>query len=145
MRELWTVGANKFSVGASCAMPLCAPSVDTSSPAFAHALLSLPEPLWECTFSTEAGRTASPFDGLPVASPLFPVSASFCTPILGVAAFFVGVPNRFFLRISFTLPPTFVLLLCSFSGLGVRLPEPTASGVAARLGVIFFSEISIEK
>jgi len=52
--------------------------------------------------------------------------------------FFVGVPNKFFLRMSLTLPPVFTSLRFGLSGLGVTLPEAFASGVAARLGVIFF-------
>jgi hypothetical protein len=87
----------------------------------------------------------------------------------------LGVPNRFFFKMSLTLPPVFASLRCCFSGLGVILPAfgvslpafgvtlPSSplpnvaaffiSGVLARLsgvatpdlGKIFFSGISIEK
>lgn len=87
----------------------------------------------------------------------------------GVVAFFVGVPKRFFLKMSLTLPPPlgvpFTSLLNSFfglgdslpgvnvpflfSGLGVSLSDGFALGVAALLAglldTIFFSGISIEK
>ena len=39
----------------------------------------------------------------------------------------LGVPNRFFFRMSLTLPPVFTSLRCGFSGLGVSL---TACGVS---------------
>jgi hypothetical protein len=94
-------------------------------------------------------------------------SFSFCG-LAGREVCPLGVPNKFFFRMSLTLPPVFTSPRCVFSGLGVNLPAfgvtlpspplPSVaaffmSGVPARLsgvaapdlGKIFFSGISIEK
>jgi hypothetical protein len=122
-------------------------------------ILSLPLPLP----TLACGWRSSCFIGLLFASLLsLPSHPDF-------VAFLVGVPKRFFLKMSLTLPPPLGVSFTSFfglgdsppgvvipgvslpflfCGLGVTLPVFT-SGVAALLagllGTIFLSGISIEK
>lgn len=128
--------------------------------AVSFGILSLPPTSLGCS------RYGPSFEGL-----IF--TYAFSTPFVESVTFFVGVPNRFFLKMSLTLPPPlavpFTSALISFFGLGDSLPDVLrprlslqvsfsglritlsafTSGVAALLAgllaTIFFSGISIEK
>jgi hypothetical protein len=126
----------------------------------AASFIGLPLPLT----SLVCDRYLPSFDGLIFLS---------TSPHLEFVTFFVGVPNRFFLKMSLTFPPPlgvpFISLLVSFFGLGDSLPGVTRPGVslplifsglgvtlpvftsgvaallAGLLATIFLSGISIEK
>jgi hypothetical protein len=118
--------------------------------------------------SSDCNWYRSSLDGLIFTAVLLP------SPHLESVTFFVGVPNKFFLRMSLTLPPPFGVpftsFLISFFGLGDSLPGVTRPGVslpsflfsglgvtlpvftcgvaallAGLLTTIFLSGISIEK